>query len=261
MLRLVAIVTMILFVGCSGAADNNIIMGGVETSTITIGDLRRDVVGSASVTLPQESVVRGRVTSSDREDNFYNQLVVEDSSGALMLCVALSNLSSYYPEGLDVSLRLDGLEANYYRGVLQVGTAALGYTGVGDIESRQVIERTIRRGDSVEELVPQRVAIEELELSECGRLVQIDDVGLVSSASLAEGQPLADATWQGYALFKNEAGDSIAVRTSKYATFATERIPLERVSLTGILEWGSYGEGPECYHLVLRYNDDCAPMP
>ena len=44
MLRLVAIVTMILFVGCSGAADNNIIMGGVETSTITIGDLRRDVV-------------------------------------------------------------------------------------------------------------------------------------------------------------------------------------------------------------------------
>ena len=261
MLRLVAIVTMILFVGCSGAADNNIIMGGVEIPTITIGDLRRDVVGSEGVTLPRECVVRGRVTSSDRDDNFYNQLVVEDGSGALMLCVALSNLSSYYPEGLDVSLRLDGFEANYYRGVLQVGTDALGYTGVGDIESRQVIERTIRRGESVELLVPQRVAIRELEQRQCGRLVRIEDVAVVASTTLAEGQTLADATWQGYALFKNEVGDSIAVRTSKYATFATERIPLERVSLTGILEWGSYGEGPECYHLVLRYNDDCAPMP
>lgn len=261
MLRLVAIVTMILFVGCSGAADNNIIMEGVETPTITIGDLRQDVVGSAGVTLPEGCIVRGRVTSSDRDDNFYNQLVVEDSSGALMLCVALSHIDSYYPEGLDVSLRLDGFEANYYRGVLQVGTDALGYTGVGDIESRQVIERTIRRGESVELLVPQRVAIRELELSECGRLVRIEDVAVVASTTLAEGQTLADATWQGYALFKNEVGDSIAVRTSKYATFATERIPLERVSLTGILEWGSYGDGPECYHLIMRYNEDCAPMP
>lgn len=250
---------MILFVGCSGAADNNIIMEGVETPTITIGDIRQDVVGSAGVTLPEGCIVRGRVTSSDRDDNFYNQLVVEDSSGALMLCVALSNLSSYYPEGLDVSLRLDGFEANYYRGVLQVGTDALGYTGVGDIESRQVIERTIRRGESVELLVPQRVAIRELELRQCGRLVRIEDVAVVASTTLAEGQTLADATWQGYALFKNEVGDSIAVRTSKYATFATERIPLERVSLTGILEWGSYGDGPECYHLIMRYNEDCAP--
>ncbi|MBR5852861.1 MAG: hypothetical protein IKY74_01525 [Alistipes sp.] len=261
MLRLVAIVTLILFVGCSGAADNNIIMEGVETPTITIGDLRQDVVGSAGVTLPEGCIVRGRVTSSDRDDNFYNQLVVEDGSGALMLCVALSHIDSYYPEGLDVSLRLDDLEANYYRGVLQVGTDALGYTGVGDIESRQVIERTIRRGESVELLAPQRVAIRELELRQCGRLVRIEDVAVVASTALAEGQTLADATWQGYALFKNEVGDSIAVRTSKYATFATERIPLERVSLTGILEWGSYGDGPECYHLIMRYNEDCAPMP
>ena len=261
MLRLVAIVALILFVGCSSAADNNIIMEGVESATVTIGDLRRDVVGSVGVTLPEDCVVRGRVTSSDSEGNFYNQLVVEDDSGALMLCIALQHLDSYYPEGLDVSLRLDGLEANYYRGVLQVGTEALGYAGVGDIESRQVIKRTIRRGESVEPLVPPVVAIENLSREACGRLMRIEGVVLVASTINGREQSLGDAMWQGYALFKNEVGDSIAVRTSKYATFAQQRIPHEPVSLTGVLEWGSYDSGPECYHLVLRYNDDCAPMP
>ena len=68
---------------------------------------------------------------------------------------------------------------------------------------------------------------------------------------------MCDARWRGYALFKDGAGDSIAVYTRDYARYSEEYIPLDEVSLTGIVEWASYNGSKECYQLKMRYESDC----
>jgi hypothetical protein len=46
---------------------------------------------------------------------------------------------------------------------------------------------------------------------------------------------------------------------SDYARFANAALPLSPVTVTGILEWGSYAGGAkECYHLTMRYEEDCS---
>jgi hypothetical protein len=87
----------------------------------------------------------------------------------------------------------------------------------------------------------------------------VDGVHLVSTTSVdaQEGDVMEDARWRGYALFKNDAGDSIAVYTRDYARFAEDAIPLVDVSLSGVVEWARYNGGRECYQLKMRYAKDC----
>jgi hypothetical protein len=80
---------------------------------------------------------------------------------------------------------------------------------------------------------------------------------LVDASSVGDNETIYDAQWAGYSLFKDGAGDSIAVYTRNYARFAEEHIPVEEVSLCGILEWSAYNGGKECYQLKMRYAKDC----
>ena len=130
---------------------------------------------------------------------------------------------------------------------------------VGYLASREAVDRVVVRGSSVEVQSPRSVAIAELELGDCGRLVRVDGVHLVSTTSVdtQEGDVMEDARWRGYALFKNDMGDSIAVYTRDYARFAEDAIPLVDVSLSGVVEWARYNGGRECYQLKMRYEEDC----
>ena len=109
-------------------------------------------------------------------------------------------------------------------------------------------------------LSPARLRIAELEKLMCGRLVEIDSLCLCASTSIdtLKGERLEDARWSGYSLFRDSRGDSIAVRTRSYARFAEQSIPRDTISLRGIVEWGSYYGTNECYHIVMRYEDDCS---
>ena len=78
-----------------------------------------------------------------------------------------------------------------------------------------------------------------------------------SSIDTLLGESLERATWQGYSMFKDIRGDSIAIYTRNYARYAEHRIPLERVNIVGVLQRDSYREGEECYFVKMRYEADC----
>lgn len=260
--RIILLMIMFVFVGCYNGADKPAIIPSLGSATTTMAHLRSDIVGSRGTTILDDIIVRGRVTSSDDEGNFYRSLFVEDDSGAVEVLVGFTPLAALYPEGLEVMLCLKDCRADYWRGVLQVGVEALGSTvnSVDYIATREGVDRVIVRGDDVSPRAPHIVDIKELRRDMCGRLVTIRDVMVVESTSIdtLEGETLDDAIWQGSALLKDIAGDSIAVYTSSYANYASTSLPLSRVSVTGILEWGSYaGSSKECYHISMRYESDC----
>lgn len=260
-MRILLAILCFMLVGCYNAADESHIVSTLPAPTTTIERLRSSVVDIRPHTIADDVVVVGRIISSDRDDNFYRTIVVDDGTGAVEVMMGLTPLAADYPEGLEVALRLKGCCVAYQRGVIVVGAEAEAYESyaVGYLASREAMDRVVVRGESVEVQTPRNCHIYELTPAECGRLVRIEGLHLEASTSIdtLAGETLADARWRGYSLFKSGTGDSIAVYTRDYARFADEAIPQSEVALSGIVEWAKYDGGEECYQLKMRYAEDC----
>ena len=94
--------------------------------------------------------------------------------------------------------------------------------------------------------------IARLGTASCGRLVRIDALRFRPDAEQAVPQ-----TWEGYRLFEDAAGRTIAVYTSAYARFADREIPAGECSLTGVLEYGTAGSYGKQFILQMRDENDC----
>lgn len=260
-MRLLFAILCFMLVGCYNAADESHILSELPHAKTDIRTLKERIVGTRPARINQDIVVVGRIISSDRDENFYRSIVVDDGTGAVEVMMGITPLAADYPEGLEVALCLEGCYIAYQRGVAVVGTEAAEYESydVGYLASREAVDRVVVRGSSVEVQSPRNVTIAELQYADCGRLMRVDGLHVVGSTSIdtLAGDVLSDARWRGYALFKNEAGDSIAVYTRDYARFAEDAIPQEQVTLSGILEWAKYNGGTECYQLKMRYAEDC----
>lgn len=258
---LVAISTLLLLVGCYNHTDTPSLNSTLPKANITISTLKSFASTHSPSAIEGECVVLGRVTSSDSSGNFYKTLTIEDDSGGLELLVGQYSLSSLYPEGLQVALRLQGCTMGYRFGVLQVGSQAASYdsSAVDYLNSPQRIDEVIVRGNSVEPIEAASRRVGELVSNDCGRLARIDDLELIASTSIDTllGESLDIARWQGYAMFRDKSGDSLVVYTSDYADYALERIPHDRVSITGIVQYGKYPNAGHYYQLKMRYAEDC----
>lgn len=259
---LIIAITVLSIVGCR--SDVPTVDGTLSDRTTTIADLRTMVGTSQGRIIEGDVVVHGRVTSSDKEGNFWRSLMVEDETGGLEVLIAERNLATIYPEGLLVALHIKGCAACYRQGVLQIGipTEEYDYYDATYIESREMEERIIRRSADVQPLTPRLYRIADLSEGDRGRLIRVEGLTLCHTTSIdtLAGMSLADATWQGYALFKDERGDSIAVYTSSEAHFAKEAIATTPLAITGIVQWSKYNGGRECHHLKMRYATDAIEM-
>ena len=261
MLLIFTILIITMLIGCQSVTDKFVFEGELPTATSSIAKLREQIVRSGGVTIAEDVVVVGRVSSDDREDNFYGSIVVEDGSGAVEVMIGTPNLTARYPEGLKVALRLQGCYADYSYGVLQVGSEAAKYEHyrVGNLASLQRVNEVVKRSLDVEPILPTKTTIAELQSSMCGRLVEVRGLCLTDSSSIDTliGDTLDRAIWRGYAMFKDAHGDSIALYTRDLARYAEYRIPTDSVNIVGVLQRGSYREGEECYFLKMRYEADC----
>lgn len=252
---------MFTLIGCQRVTDKFVISGDLPSRTNDIATLRDDIVRVGGLTITEDIVVIGRVTSADSEDNFYGSLMVEDESGSVELMIGTSNLSARYPEGLRVALRLKGCYADYSRGVLQLGsqTPKNEYYRVGNLASPERVDDVVVRSLDVEPIAPLQTVVRELRSSMCGRLVELRGLCLMDSSSVdtLAGDELSRAVWRGYSMFRDASGDTIAIYTSDYARYAEHRIPTDSVGIVGILQWDKYRGGEECYYLKMRYEGDC----
>lgn len=259
MRKYIALLASLLLVCCR--ADEPIISGLLPTATTTIQRLRDDIVGNRSAHITEDVVVVGYVISSDDDDNFYRTMVVDDGTAAVEVMMGITPLHRSYPEGLRVALCLKDCFAAYSYGVLQVGRKAEAYESyaVDYLGSREAVDRVVKRGlDLIDvEAMPRKIS--QLSPQDLGRLVDIDGLHLVASSSVDTlvGESLEDAIWSGYAMFRDECGDSVAVYTRRYARYADTYIPSDKIALRGVLQWGKYNGSKECYQLKMRYAEDC----
>ena len=218
--------------------------------TTTIHELRTRFEG-ATLVVESAVTVRGRVTTSDRSENFYRSFCIEADGAALEIMAGLDRLHNDYPEGSTVTVQLQGWALGESRGVLQLGrkpAAGSGYP-TDYIASQPALDRTVVRSDEpLQPLAPTLRTLDELTPAMCGTLIRIEGVHYAP-------EDLVAGSWAGYCRFADDAGAEIHTYVRSYARFAADDVPAGRCALTGILQ-----RDGERYLLKLRDETDCTPM-
>lgn len=217
-------------------------------ATTTLSELRRRFEGK-TVVVESALTVTGRVTTSDRSENFYRTFCIEADGAALEIMAGLDHLHNDYPEGCTVTVHLHGWALGESRGMLQLGREPSVESGYPTdyIASRPALDRTILRSDApLQPSAPTLRTLGELTPAMCGTLVRIEGLRY-------DPEELSERLWSGYNRFSDDEERTIHTYVRPYARFAEEEVPASRCSLTGILQH----DGSR-YLLKLRDENDCS---
>ncbi len=223
-----------------------------EAATVTIRHLCETVLDE-TVRITGDLVCTGIVTTSDREENFYRSLCIEQDGAAVEIMAGVDRLYNDYPIGCRVTVRLRGLALGRSRGVVQIGrypTAGSGYA-TDYLASQPALDAAVtRHGTERVEVRPATLRYDQLTPESCGRLVRMDYL------EFRPDDPELPATWSGNRLFTDTAGNEIRTYVRTYARFADRTITPGFYAITGILQRDDAGH----YLLKPRDEADISPM-
>ncbi len=199
-----------------------------------------------------EIICVGRVTSSDREGNFYRSIVVEDESGAVEIKLGIYNTAVQFPVGVALTLHLENTAIAIEKGVVQIGLPPHSFDETPrEMESQEVIDSHIVRSSSVEPTTPQLCNIASLKVEECGKFVVIE--GLRYAPIEGDEEALAE----GFHRFADGDGNTIFVYISPFADFAESAIDTAKCNVQGILYHEVVGlDMSEEFVIRPRFKDD-----
>lgn len=229
-----------------------------EATNISLADLH-SLAGDRAIIIDKELIVGGYITSCDKASNFYKTFTIEDATGAMEIMAGLYDLYNIYPKGYYITMRLKGCAIGTHYGVMQAGMPSepYSYYPTEYFSSRILLDRYVSRYDVRRDIAPAPKHIEELQLSDCGRLVCIGNLSCISTQHPEISDINHEGKWNGYNIFSNPSGATIAVYTSEYATYANSSVPQQRVTISGILQYGTIGS-QKMFMIKMRDENDCS---
>ena len=243
-----------------------------ETNVITIAELKQkfaNVISSSSMVEVTEDIkIKGVVTGNDVGGNIYNEIALQDETGALIVCINQGGLYGYLPVGQEVLIALKGLIIGGYGEQLEVGgiytNSKTGAQSIGRM-SRYIWNKAYKLIGTPD---PSRVEPEEFDLNKigdenymkenCGKLMTLRNVFLKDAngkrvyapddGSVALTANCANRSFAGI------SSSSLVLRTSTYAKFANAIMPQEKIDVTGI-----FTRYRDTWQILLRTEDDVQP--
>jgi len=253
-----AVLTMLLLTTCCCMACFKKSAYAIPTidqwkdSLITIKQLKRIHRMGEVEPIKQEWMIQVVVVANDEYDNWYKSIVVQDSTGGIMLLLDGQNLFQDYPVGTLIRLRLKDLLLSDYRRMIQLVGAVDSSSGslvTGGIPV-PLFKQHIQILQDNFPINPIQVQFKNLHDSLQGRLIQLSAIEF-SAADTA--QTFADKKNKLGAsrALKFCTGGTIYLRTSGYADFAGVGIPNGNGSVLGI-----YSVFNSEKQLLIRHPDD-----
>lgn len=204
----------------------------------------QDIATLANTTAQQytsSDYIEAYVTSSDEGGNFYKSIsfVSVDGAKGFTMPVDDYNLYTKYEPGRKVTINM---EARYFHfdsqtSSLEIGSLFEGSVGrISGVEYKDAILRSCDKVD--EETLVQHISISDINDTYLHKLVEFDEAQF-ADASLGhtyhdEALSYVGATATNHSVI-DAAGNSITVRNSAFATFATEEIPSGNGKIRGVL--------------------------
>ncbi len=179
--------------------------------------------------ITDDVIIQGIITATDESGNFYKTLEIQDNTAGIELKLDKTSLYTEYKVGQRLYIKCKGLYIGQYGGMTQLGYI---YNGaIGRLPEVYFAAHLFKDSLPGPAPVPANLTIPQLSPKYLSSLVQLqgihfDDVG----------QPVANAV-DDYTHHNivDDLGNSIILRTSKYANFAASLLPSGKGNLTGIL--------------------------
>lgn len=242
-----------------------------EKNVISIADLKTQfatIINSDNgyKQIEKDMMIKAVVTGNDVSGNIYNQVSVQDASGAIIIAINGSGLSGYLPVGQEILVNLKGLYIGSYKKLPQIGGVNTklsdGSLGMGKIERAIWNEhfKILNPGEAdASMVVPEEFDLTKLTDAaymdaNVGKLMTLKKVKFASANGTNVWAP--DDTNTSLELIDAETGNRInknnlVVRNSGYSKFANEVVPQGVFDITGI-----FTRYNNTWQIVLRNTDD-----
>lgn len=189
-------------------------------------------------------ILGGRITSTDIDGNIYQQVIVEDESGAINFGVNMYDINQKYQYGQEVRINVTGMLVGGYGHLMQIGGLYNGSLGrmdeavftthaqVNGLPDRAAAEALVM-DVTIDDLVAKKAdqaALRQLQ----SRFVRFTGVHFEGGGKLA----WSDAPTQtGYTArnLLNADGVALAFRTSNKCTFAADILPTGTGTVVALL--------------------------
>lgn len=246
-----------------------------EKNVISIADLKTQfatIINSDNgyKLIEKDMMIKAVVTGNDVSGNIYNQVSVQDASGAIIIAINGSGLSGYLPVGQEILVNLKGLYIGSYKKLPQIGGVNTklsdGSLGMGKIERAIWNEhfKILNPGEAdASTVVPEEFDLTKLTDAaymdaNVGKLMTLKKVKFASANGTNAWAP--DDTNTSLELIDAETGKKISssnlvVRNSGYSKFANEVVPQGVFDITGI-----FTRYNNTWQIVLRSTDDLKPV-
>lgn len=226
-----------------------------ETNVITIGSLKEkyESVINASTNsyeqITEDVQIKGRVVGNDIGGNIYNEVSIDDGTGAILICISQGGLFSYLPVGQEIVVDLKGLYIGGYGKQAEIGmpyTNAKGNSYVSRM-SRVLWNKHFKLTGVAD---ASKVVAEEFDVSKRtkeeyftannGKLMTIKNVEFTNAdgkTTFAPSEEKDAANSVNRGLSQNGEAiptSSLVVRTSSYADFAAKQLPTGKLNITGV---------------------------
>lgn len=242
-----------------------------EKNVISIADLKTQfatIINSDNgyKLIEKDMMIKAVVTGNDVSGNIYNQVSVQDASGAIIIAINGSGLSGYLPVGQEILVNLKGLYIGSYKKLPQIGGVNTklsdGSLGMGKIERAIWNEhfKILNPGEAdASTVVPEEFDLTKLTDAaymdaNVGKLMTLKKVKFASANGKNVWAP--DDSNTSLELIDAETGKKISssnlvVRNSGYSKFANEVVPQGVFDITGI-----FTRYNNTWQIVLRSTDD-----
>lgn len=205
-------------------------------------------------------ILGGRVIANDSTGNIYQNIVLQDATGAISISVAMKDSYKKFKIGEEMFIDVTGLYAGKYAGLFQIGKED-SYNGTP--QTGRMDEEVFESHVELNGLpVPADVNILDMTIEEINgaksvadlqkyqsQLVRINDVSFIGGGTetwAVQGSSSANR----YLI--DSKGNRLLVRNSGMSTFNQEILPAGHGAVTGIL---SYFNG--VWQFLFRTSTDC----
>ncbi|MBP5257790.1 MAG: hypothetical protein J6Z41_03510 [Prevotella sp.] len=217
-----------------------------ETNVITVAQLKNqfaNVISAGSYAkIETPTQLKVMVTGNDISGNLYNQIAVQDETGAFIICIEQGGVNGYLPVGQEILVELKDLYVGGYGYMGEIGTPYTNQNGKTYVSrmSRFLWNshfKILGKADA-SRAVPQefdqsKVADATYLEENCSKLMIIKGITMEKGNGTDVWAPEGDNTSVDQAITGLKSSN-IVVRTSTYADFANDKIPTGKINLTGI---------------------------
>lgn len=205
-------------------------------ANITIASLKQQFAGATQESpalITTDLILKAYVSANDESGNIYKQIFVQDETGAIPILADYNGVYGLYRVGQEVYVNLKGLCISVYGDEQQIGipTGYLFRLLQPDFEAHVQMNGWPDKSKVQPKVITDISSINADAAAMTFRLIRLEGVYFVNGGTATF--TTKDATSS--QILKDSYGNPIDVRTSNYATFALETLPIGKGTVIAIL--------------------------